>query len=196
MIFLKAFLGGIFGGAIGAQLAESIQPTFQSSVNWAVLLAGLLAGIGTRLACRADRSFMTGLTAAVATILAISGISFVTSRQATELAERSMANIPVRTNFEADVDDLPTSDPNNSPSEQPSEVDSSEPSTTPDLAVPTDPLPAPAGATVDPWKNADLVDNRDAATNSLPIQMLLFDLLAALLAFAIGTGSALVAKDE
>ena len=99
MSVVKALAGGLIGGAVGAYGAELISPTSQ----WPVLLAGVLAGIGARVACRSERSFVTGIAAAVAALLAISGVSYVSSLQASKAAEHAMAEIPVKSNFKGDA---------------------------------------------------------------------------------------------
>ena len=99
MSVVKALAGGLIGGAVGAFGAQLVSPTSQ----WPVVLAGVLAGIGVRVACRAERSFITGVTAAVAALLAISGVSYFSSLQASKTAEQSMAEIAAKPNYKGDA---------------------------------------------------------------------------------------------
>lgn len=84
MAIFKALLGGIIGGGVGALLANMIPG------QWPVLLAGLLAGLGVRLCCGNQRNFMTGVVAAVAAILMVVGTSY----------SKSMATIRDAENFQ------------------------------------------------------------------------------------------------
>ncbi|EMI52478.1 membrane protein [Rhodopirellula sallentina] len=100
MLFVKALYGSFLGGVIGAVIAEATTQQIGTPMPWAVLVAGVFGGVGTRLACRSDRTFSTGLIAAVVTILAISGVSYVMSSSASKTAKRSMEAIPVRTDLD------------------------------------------------------------------------------------------------
>lgn len=81
MAIIKALLGGIIGGGVGALLSNMIPG------HWPVLLAGLLAGLGVRLACGNQRNFMTGVVAAVAAILMVVGTSYYSSMATIRKAE-------------------------------------------------------------------------------------------------------------
>ncbi len=216
MSLLKALIGGIIGGTVGAYLAELIHPTLQSPGHWTVLIAGLLAGLGTRMACQANRSFVTGVMAAVATIVAISGVSYVSSNQAAKAAERSMATIPKKTKYP----DEPAASPElagedsqaaGKPAEPPAEGNDQDSRTSdtsrdehkqpPDDSnsseqASSDQRPAETGPTVDPWASEVPLPVGRGATAPFPKSVLVFQSLSALLAFLLGTGSASVANEN
>ncbi len=214
MSLLKALVGGIIGGTIGAYLADLIHPTLQSPGHWTVLIAGLLAGLGTRMACHGNRDFVTGVMASVATIVAISGVSYVTSNQAAKSAERSMATIPVKTDFRDEREASPdltgensqTVDESADPLAERNDQDSTTSETSRDQnnqpgdeansseQASTDQQPAETGPSVDPWVSEVPVTAGRGATATFPKSLLVFQILSALLAFLLGTGSASVAN--
>ncbi len=87
MQVFKAIIGAFIGGGIGAFLS-TLSPGLLGETNWLILLAGLGAGLGARVVCGADRTFVTGLIAAVAAVLAMAGASLYTSMsEINELAD-------------------------------------------------------------------------------------------------------------
>ncbi|WP_404307050.1 hypothetical protein [Neorhodopirellula lusitana] len=214
MLLVKALCGSFLGGLIGAVIAEATTQQFGTQMPWAILLAGLLGGVGTRLACRRDRTFSTGLIAALATILAISGVSYVMSSSASKTAKRSMDAIPVRTDLDerivkerktdsdALVDDsladkavhnedgraeeLASTDTNKI--EEASDAEMSGEGTA-ELADYD--RPAEMEASTDAWvaKVADHLIEEDASSPMQSNSFLLFYLMSGLVAFVLGSGS-------
>lgn len=77
MQFLKALIGGIIGGAIGSAVYFVLKPGDQFFIPWLSILAGLLSGIGVRLLCGSQRNVLTGIVAAVTTLVALLGWQYV-----------------------------------------------------------------------------------------------------------------------
>ena len=73
MALIKAIVGALLGGIVASFIQTKVD------MSWSVLLVGLLAGIGARLACGANRTFLTGLIAAIAAIAAVMGSSYMKS---------------------------------------------------------------------------------------------------------------------
>jgi len=189
MSMLKALIGGFFGGATGAYLVERIPDLIGLSGPWMILLAGLLAGIGTRLACGNNRSFATGMAGAIAAILAISAVSYLTSMQRAAAAEKSLTEttVPVKSPGTSELtteDGLDEAIPSDSATAQ-SQSESSE-SGTAELDRPVDMQPA-----VDPWADTAVSNKRSRSypRDTLPVSLALFHSLSALLAFVLGSGS-------
>ena len=105
MPVVKALVGGVIGGCLGAYIVNLIGPVRGAAGPWLILLAGLGAGLGTRLICGANRSFMTGVAAAIAAILGVTIISYSTAAVALQSSDEMEAPLPVAKNLEASSDE-------------------------------------------------------------------------------------------
>ncbi|EMI42523.1 membrane protein [Rhodopirellula sp. SWK7] len=214
MLFVKALYGSFLGGVIGAVIAEATTQQIGTPMPWAVLVAGVFGGVGTRLACRSDRTFSTGLIAAVVTILAISGVSYVMSNSASKTAKRSMEAIPVRTDLderiveEVDADSKAMTEDSSGNDVVQNEDGSAEESASSDTretvdaseaevsredtdGLVDDNRPAEMEASTDAWgtKVEDRLTAEDASSPMRSNSVLLFYLLSGLVAFVLGSGN-------
>ena len=201
MQVVKALIGGLIGGGIGAYLGKlgSASEELSSSVGWLFLLAGVLAGLGVRLVCGADRSFLTGVIAAVTAVLAIMGASYATSvSERNKVAEtmnsakmpvidigepEALAEDPAAEAVESAEDTTETAE------QEPESVEGAE--ATEAAAEPTQSSQDRPGDPVP--RGSEYV--QDAATAKVPTggwSMMEFVVngISALIAFAIGSGSA------
>ncbi len=108
MPVIKALLGGLIGGGVGAYAAVFIQPMLGTPTPWTVLLAGLCAGLGVRLACGSERNFLTGVVAAVVSILALVGVTYTTSMAALKNAAETTTPVVISRNLDEMTDEEDT----------------------------------------------------------------------------------------
>ena len=87
MQIVKALVGGLIGGAVGVVLSNGLQSAYKLADPWSLPLVGLGAGLGVLLLCGKDRNFATGAIAAVASIVALLGLSFANSMVVLSSAE-------------------------------------------------------------------------------------------------------------
>ncbi len=167
MPVFKALLGGLIGGGLGAYAAVLIQPLLGTATPWTVLLAGLCAGLGVRLACGNQRNFLTGVVAAVVSILALVGVTYYTSMAALKnAAETTTPAIISRT-----VEEV---------------VDEEEPEEEVDEVVET--------VVVEPTFSSDQLEVKTTSTSPQSLDWssmeVILNGLSAFLAYLLGTGSA------
>ena len=102
MQIVKALVGGLAGGSIGVYVSNVLQQATHLASPWSLLLVGLGAGLGVRLLCGKNRNFATGAVSAIATIVALLGISYANSMAVLNSASDPLQ--PVVTDWE-DLED-------------------------------------------------------------------------------------------
>jgi hypothetical protein len=177
MNIVKALVGGLVGGGLGAVASNYAQPLFKEPNPWTLILAGLFAGLGVRVLCGRNRDFLTGVLATVAAILAIGGASYWVSLSTIRAMETANAAIDSQTPSMAEL--LAKDD-----SEEETDEEASD-----DVAAPiVDEAPVDMDE-LGPEPEVDM-------NKSLYSKEAIANVLAALLAFVLGTGSPATVGDE
>ena len=199
MHIVKALVGGLIGGCIGAFLANMIQVPRGSFGPWLVLLAGLGAGIGARLACGANRNLVTGISAAIASVLSLVIVGYAMAAVAVQANADVDDPLPVAAEVESTIEDAAAELEEETTDEDPESPDAETES--PDTATDGDVTPAPSSSAADrpPRENPNLPDavlQGDSGASKQArnrVMELVANALSALVAFLLGTGSAAVA---